>query len=54
MEVNRRKIEYMCVNESQTNGTVKMARRRRGESEGFQVSVQCNEECGREGKKRVQ
>ena len=36
MKVNRRKTEYMCVNERQVNGTVKMLRGRG--SGGFQIS----------------
>ena len=36
MKVNRRKTEYMCVNERQVNGTVKMQGEARcGESGGF-------------------
>ena len=46
MKVNRRKTEYMCVNERQVNRTVKI--------QGEEVAVQSNGECGREVRKRVQ
>ena len=38
MKVDSRKTEYMCVNERQVKGTVKMPRRRGHESGGFQIS----------------
>ena len=41
MKVNRRKTEYMCVNERQVKGS-ENARRRGRESGGFQISgVNC-------------
>ena len=57
MKVNRRKTEYMCVNERQVNGTVKMQGEDVAEVEDFKYlgsTVQSNGECGREVKKRVQ
>ena len=56
MKVNMRKTEYMCVNESQVNGTVKMQGEEVAKVEDFKYlgsTVQRNEECGREVKKRV-
>ena len=59
MKVNRRKTEYMCVNERQDNssGTVKMQGEELAKVEDFKYlgsTVQSNGECGREVKKRVQ
>ena len=56
MKVNRRKTEYICVNERQVNGTVKM-QEEVVKVEDFKYLgsiVQSNGECGREVKKRVQ
>ena len=59
MKVNRRKTEYMCVNERQDNssGPVKMQGEEVAKVEDFKYlgsTVQSNGECGREVKKRVQ
>ena len=57
MKVNRRKTEYMCVNERQVNGTMKMQGEEVAKVEDFKYlgsTVQSNGECGREVKKRVQ
>ena len=59
MKVNRRKTEYMCVNERQDNssGTVKMQGEEVAKVEDLKYlgsTVQSNGECGREVKKRVQ
>ena len=57
MKVNRRKTEYMCVNERQVKGTVKMQGEEVAKVEDFKhlgSTVQSNGECGREVKKRVQ
>ena len=59
MKVNRRKTEYMCVNERQDNssGTVKMQGEEVAKVGDFKYlgsTVQSNGECGREVKKRVQ
>ena len=57
MNVNRRKTEYMCVNERQVNGTVNMQGEEVTKVEDFKYlgsTVQSNRECGREVKKRVQ
>ena len=59
MKVNRRKTEYMCVNEGQDtgSGTVKMQGEEVAKVEDFKYldsTVQSNGECGREVKKRVQ
>ena len=59
MKVNRRKTEYMCVNERPDNssGTVKMQGEEVAKVEDFKYlgsTVQSNGECGREVKKRVQ
>ena len=59
MQVNRRKTEYMCVNERQDNGsgTVNMQGEEVAKVEDFKYlvsTVQSNGECGREVKKRVQ
>ena len=56
MKVNRRKTEYMCVNERQVNGTVKMQGEEFAKVEDFKYlgsTVQSNGEYGREVKKRV-
>ena len=57
MKINRRKTEYMCVNERQDKGTVKMQGEEVAKVEDFKYlgsTVQSNGECGREVKKRVQ
>ena len=59
MKVNRRKTEYMCVNERQDtgSGTVKMHGEEVTKVDDFKYlgsTVQSNGECGREVKKRVQ
>ena len=59
MKVNRRKTEYMCVNERQDtgSGTVKMQGEEVAKVDDFKYlgsTVQSNGECGREVKKRVQ
>ena len=59
LKVNRRKTEYLCVNERQDNssGTVKMQGEEVAKVEDFKYlgsTVQSNGECGRELKKRVQ
>ena len=59
MQVNRRKTEYMCVNERRDNGsgTVNMQGEEVAKVEDFKYlvsTVQSNGECGREVKKRVQ
>ena len=57
MKVNRRKTEYMCVNERQVRGTVKMQGEEVAKVEDFKYldsTVQSNGECGSEVKKRVQ
>ena len=59
MIVNRRKTEYMCVNERQDtgSGTVKMQGEEVTKVDDFKYlgsTVQSNGECGREVKKRVQ
>ena len=56
MKVNRRKTEYMCVNDRQDNGTVKMQEEDVAKVEDFKYlgsTVQSNGECGREVKKRA-
>ena len=58
MKVNRRKTEYMCVNERQDtgSGTVKMQGEEVAKVDDFKYhgsTVQSNGECGREVKKRV-
>ena len=53
MEVNRRKTEYMCVNERQVNDTVKMLGEEVAKLKDFKYlgsTVQSNGECGREVK----
>ena len=57
MIVNRRKTEYMSVNERIVNGTVGMQGEEVAKVEDFKYlgsTVQSNGECGREVKKRVQ
>ena len=57
MKVYRIKTEYMCVNERQVNGTVKMQGEEVAKVDDFKYlgsTVQSNGECGRELKKRVQ
>ena len=59
MKVNRRKTEYMCVNERQDtgSGTVKMQGEGVAKVDDFKYmgsTVQSNVECGREVKKREQ
>ena len=57
MKVNRRKTEYMCVNERLVNGTLKMQGEEVAKVEYFKYrgsTVKSNGECGREVKKRVQ
>ena len=57
MNANRRKTEYMCVNERQVKGTVKMQGEEVAKVEDFKYlgsTVQSNGKCGREVKKRVQ
>ena len=50
MKVNRRKTEYMCVNERQVNGTVKMQEVAKVEDLKYLGStVQSNGECGQDG-----
>ena len=56
MKVNRKKTEYMCVNKRQDNGTVRM-QEEVAKVDDFNCmgsTVQSNEHCGREVKKRVQ
>ena len=54
MKVNRRKAEYMCVNERQDNGTVKIQEVAKVEDfKCLSSTVQSNGACGREVKKRV-
>ena len=47
---------YMCVNERQVNGTVKMQGEEVAKVDDFDMgsTAQSNGECGREMKKRVQ
>ena len=59
MKVNRRKTEYMCVNERQDtgSGTVKMQGVEVAKVDDFKYlgsTLQSNGECGREVKKRLQ
>ena len=59
MKVNRRKTEYMCVNERQDtgSGTVKVQGEEVAKVDDFKYlgsTVQSNGECGIEVKKRVQ
>ena len=57
MKVNRRKTEYMCVNERQVKGTVIMQGEEVAKVDTFKYlgsTVQSNGECGKEMKKRVQ
>ena len=57
MEFNRRKREYMCVNEKQENITVRMQAEDVAKVDDFKYlgsTAQSNGECRREVKKRVQ
>ena len=57
MKVNRNNTEYMCVNERQVKGTVKMQGEEVAKVVDFKylgTTVQSKGECGREVKKRVQ
>ena len=57
MKVNSRKTEYVCVNERQVKGTVKMQGEEVAKVEDFKdlgSTVQSNRECGRDVKKIVQ
>ena len=56
MKVNRRKTEYMCVNERHVSGTLKMQGEEVAKVEDFKYlgsTVQSNGESGREVNKRV-
>ena len=56
MKVNRRKTEYLCVNERQVNGTVTMQEKRWRKWRISSIWAQLyksNGECGREVKRRV-
>ncbi|KAK3543382.1 hypothetical protein QTP70_018404, partial [Hemibagrus guttatus] len=57
MKVSRSKTEYMCVNEREGSGTVKLQGEEVKKVQEFKYlgsTVQSNEECGKEVKKRVQ
>ena len=57
INVNRRKTEYICVNERQDNGSSTVKMQEVAKVENFKYlgsTVQSNGECGREVKKRVQ
>ncbi|KAK3526577.1 hypothetical protein QTP70_030714, partial [Hemibagrus guttatus] len=57
MKVSRSKTEYMCVNEREGNGTVRLqgeAVKKVQEFKYLGSTVQSNGECGKEVKKRVQ
>uniref|UniRef100_A0A8C4NFF6 ribonuclease H n=1 Tax=Eptatretus burgeri TaxID=7764 RepID=A0A8C4NFF6_EPTBU len=57
MIVSRSKMEYMCVNEREGGGMVRLQGVEVGKVDGFKYlgsTVQSNGECGREVKKRVQ
>ncbi|KAK3556562.1 hypothetical protein QTP70_009536 [Hemibagrus guttatus] len=57
MKVSRSKTEYMCVNEREGSGTVRLQGEEVKEVQEFKYlgsTVQSNEECGKEVKKRVQ
>ena len=57
MIVSRSKTEYMCVNEREGGGMVRLQGVEVGKVDGFKYlgsTVQSNGECGREVKKRVQ
>ena len=56
IKVNTRKMEYMCVNETQDNGTVRMQREWVANVDYFKYpgsTIQSCGECGREVKNRV-
>ncbi|KAK3571502.1 hypothetical protein QTP86_012850 [Hemibagrus guttatus] len=57
MKVSRSKTEYMCVNEREGSGTVRLQGERVKKVQEFKYlgsTVQSNGECGKEVKKRVQ
>ena len=57
MKVSRSKTEYMCVNERNENGTVRLQGEELVKVEEFKYLgsiVQSNRDCGKEVKKRVQ
>ncbi|KAK3564694.1 hypothetical protein QTP86_024843 [Hemibagrus guttatus] len=57
MKVSRSKTEYMCVNESEGSGTVRLQGEEVMKVQEFKYlgsTVQSNGECGKEVKKRVQ
>ncbi|KAK3540870.1 hypothetical protein QTP86_002452 [Hemibagrus guttatus] len=57
MEVSHSKTEYMCVNESEGSGTVRLQGEEVEKVQEFKYlgsTVQSNGECGKEVKKRVQ
>ncbi|KAK3518785.1 hypothetical protein QTP70_012733 [Hemibagrus guttatus] len=57
MKVSRSKTEYMCVNEREGSGTVRLQGERMKKVQEFKYlgsTVQSNGECGKEVKKRVQ
>ncbi|KAK3553786.1 hypothetical protein QTP70_011156 [Hemibagrus guttatus] len=57
MKVSRSKTEYMCVNEREGSGTVRLQREEVKKVQEFKYlgsTVQSNGECGKEVKKRVQ
>ncbi|KAK3553131.1 hypothetical protein QTP86_031709, partial [Hemibagrus guttatus] len=56
MKVSRSKTEYMCVNEREGSGTVRLQGEEVKKVQEFKYlgsTVQCNGECGKEVKKRV-
>lgn len=57
MKVSRSKTEYMCVNERDPSGSVRLQGEEIKKVDDFKYlgsTVQCNGECGKEVKKRVQ
>ncbi|KAK3522985.1 hypothetical protein QTP86_010494 [Hemibagrus guttatus] len=54
MKVSRSKTEYMCVNEREGSGTVRLQGEAVKKVQEFKYLVQSNGECGKEVKKRVQ
>ncbi|KAK3539360.1 hypothetical protein QTP70_003845 [Hemibagrus guttatus] len=57
MKVSRSKTEYMCVNEREGNGTVRLQGEEVKKIQEFKYlgsTIQSNGECGKEVKKRVQ
>ncbi|KAK3542012.1 hypothetical protein QTP86_010329 [Hemibagrus guttatus] len=57
MKVSRSKTEYMCVNEREGSGTVRLQGEEVKKVQEFKYlgsTVQCNGECGKDVKKRVQ